>query len=457
MMNRLFTKFALALTALLPAAAFAKGPAQDANVVRLSLQDCIDYALHYSDTIKNARLAILKQEAVNNETRAAALPHINGSGQFNDFVDPQQSLVPLAFLTQKPEDVNTFTAVQFTPKYNATGSLSGSQALFDGSVLVALKARKTVLEVFHQSARLTEENLRYNIRRAYYAVVIGEQQFKTVAASLAVARDMMHDVEVTFQNGLAEKIDVTRSEVQTTNLEADSIRIASMVETGKQLLKYSIGMSIDQPVELTDTAVAEGIGDAARLLTEQLDYNRRTEIALANTVVRLNEYNLQRYKLSAYPSLNAIGNMGYTYGSNKFSDLTQSTYLFSSLIGLQLNIPIFNGLLRQNQVRETKLDVEMAKNRLHQLKLSLDFQTEQAQTALRNALLSVDKQKRNLELSNTVLDLARKKYKAGVGSNVEVNLAQTDLLQAQNNYYSALLDAVNAQADVQKALGDFAQ
>ncbi len=126
-------------------------------------------------------------------------------------------------------------------------------------------------------------------------------------------------------------------------------------------------------------------------------------------------------------------------------------------VGLQLNVPIFNGFLRKNQVREAKVDLEMGKNRLHLLKLSLDFQTAQTQTTLRNALLAAKMQERNLALANSIVDLARKKFKAGVGSNLEVNQAQTDLLLSQNNYYSALLDVVNAQADVQKSLGGFAQ
>ena len=60
-----------------------------------------------------------------------------------------------------------------------------------------------------------------------------------------------------------------------------------------------------------------------------------------------------------------------------------------------------------------------------------------------------------MQLAETVLDLAEKKYKAGVGSNIEVNQAQTELLRAQNNYFTTLLESVNAQSDLQKALGNF--
>jgi outer membrane protein TolC len=443
---------------LLPLAAIAKSPAQDGSVIRLSLQDCIDYALHNSDTIKNARLAIQKQHAANNQIKSAALPRINGSGQFNDFVNPQQSLVPGEF-TGRPEDVGKFVPLQFTPKYNANATLSGSQAIFDGTLLVALKARKTIIEAFEQASKLTEENVKYNIQRAYYAVVISEQQVRTLSASLATARDMANDVQVLYNTGFAERIDVNRTQVQLTNLETDSIRIAALVEVGRQALKYTIGMDIDQPVELIDTSLADNTATAAQLLTEQLDYAKRTEIGLANTAIRLNEYNVKRYQYAAFPTLSAFGNLNYFYGSSEFRELFKfhQNYIFYSLVGLQLNVPIFNGFARKNQVKEARIDLEMSKNRLHLLEQSLDFQTAQSQTTLRNAVLAAEKQKRNLDLANTVVDLARRKFKAGVGSNLEVNQAQTELLMAQNNYYSILLDVVNAQADVQKALGQFAQ
>lgn len=440
-----------------PLTGFAKSEPTTEQPLRLSLQDCIDYASQHSDTLRNARLSILKQQAVNNQVRALALPHINANGQYSDYLNPQKMLVPMSFFTQKPEDADKYAPVQFSPSHAASASVAGNQTLFDGSVVVALKARKAAMEAVRESANLSEENLHYTIQKAYFAVVIGEQQFRTLTASLATARDMMHDVQVLYNTGFAEKIDVSRSQVQITNLETDSIRTASLLETGKQALKYTIGMDLDQPIELTDTSFSESLSVASALLTESFDPDTRTEMRLGNTVVHLMEYNLKRYQLSALPTLSAFGNLTYNYGSNSFSDLTEfrKNYLFSTMVGLQLNVPLFNGLARSNQVREARIDLEMAKNRRDYLEQSLAFQAAQAQTTLRNALLASEKQRRNLTLATEVVELARKKFKAGVGSNLEVNQAQTDLLLAQNNYYSAMLDVVNAQADVQKALGQF--
>ena len=130
-----------------------------------------------------------------------------------------------------------------------------------------------------------------------------------------------------------------------------------------------------------------------------------------------------------------------------------SNYAFNSVVGLQLNVPIFNGFMRTNQVSEAKLNIEKSKNNIENMKQTIDFHAAQSKTALKNAILEVQSQRGNMELSADVLDLAQKKYKAGVGSNLEVNQAQTDHLQAQNNYFSALLDVINAEADLKKALG----
>lgn len=420
----------------------------------MSLQDCIDYALQNADTLKNARLSVRRQKVQNNQITAQALPRINGTGQVGYYAYQQKTLLPGLFFG---DSSGGFKPVTFTPRWSSTIGLSGSQILFDGGVFIALKARKAAMEVANQAASLTEQGLRYQIQKSYNAVVIGQVQFQNLIRSLEVARDASHDVEVLYNTGFAEKIDLNRSQVQLSNLQTDSIRIAGILETGLQALKFTIGMDIQEPIILSDTALNENLLAADALLQEQLDYSKRSEYQLATSVQKLYQYNLKRYQYAALPTLSFFANSGYNYASDKFDDLTKfrKNYLFSTLVGLQLNVPIFNGFLRRNQVAEARIDIEKGENNIHALKQALEFQTTQSQTTLQNTLLAANSQKRNMELAESVLTLARKKYKAGVGSNLEVNQAQGDLLQSQNNYYSALLDVVNAQADVQKALGDF--
>lgn len=78
---------------------------------------------------------------------------------------------------------------------------------------------------------------------------------------------------------------------------------------------------------------------------------------------------------------------------------------------------------------------------------------DKASTNIRDALVTLDAQKRNMDLAAQVYNQAKLKYDNGLGSTLEITNAETDLRTAQNNYYSALYDAVIARIDYLKAIG----
>ena len=426
----------------------ATAPAQE--VTKLTLKDCMDYALKHNDNIKNAQLDILIQQAQNNETVAAAYPHVNGRAELDDYLNPTKSFIDGEYFGY-PGKIIGFP---FSLNYAATGSVSASQVVFDGSVFVALKARNTVMEFARHNSQVTEENVRYSVYKAYNSLVIAYRQFDIVKNSLVYARSLQHDIEVTRANGFAEKIDVERTGVQVNNLATDSIRIGNLLQVSEDVLKYQLGMSMTTHIVLTDTNVEDRRKAANDLLLQEGNYERIPEYNMAMSALKLNEFNLTRYQLAALPSLNLFGAAGYNYGANKFNDIMSfSNYAFNSTVGVQLSIPIYNGSLRHYQVQEARLNIEKSQNSIEYVKQSIDFGLTTSRTTLKNAILQVQSQHRNMDLSQDVLDLARKKYQAGVGSNLEVTQAQTDQLMAQTNYFNALLDLINAEADLKKALG----
>ena len=448
-MIRSYTR--IAGIALLLTTAKISASAQEATP--LSMAACMDYALKHNYTIKNSQLDVLIQHAQNNQTLSAAYPHINGKAELDDFLNPTQTFIDgSSFNPSVPK--GTIVPISFSLPYAASASISGSQLLFDGGVFVAVKARNTLMEFAKLNGEVTEETVRYNVMKAYNSLVIAYRQYDIVKSSLSYFRSLEHDVIVTQQNGFAEKIDVERTAVQVNNLATDSMRIASLLTVSEQMLKYQIGMDINTPIVLTDTAVEERRQNTIQLLNEEEHYDKVPEYNVVATTLKLNEFNLKRYQYNAIPSLSIFGATGYNYASDKFKDVVSfSNYKFNLMAGLLLNIPIYNGSLRQNQVNEEKLNIEKSRNNMAYMKQAIDFQAATSRTTLKNAVLQVQSQRRNMALSEDVLDLARRKYKAGVGSNLEVTQAQTDLLRAQNNYFSALLDLINAEADLKKALG----
>lgn len=449
-MRQLYT--ALAAIALTATGAHAQQP------LKLSLQECIDYALKNSYTMKNAHLDVLIQQEQVRQTTAAALPHVNGKADFMYANIVQSQFIDAGTFAQTDSlrklVAGQIVPVQFSLPYAGSATITTSQVLFDGSVLVALQAKNTVVELARRSEHATAQEVRYNIFKSYNSLVIAYKQFELIKGSLTLARQMEDELIKTRAAGFAEKIDVERTAVQINNLATDSLKVSNSLTIAEQVLKYQMGLGIATPIVLTDTALEKNANSVITLMAEKENYELVPQYAVLKSALQLNEYNVKRFRLSALPSVSAFWAYGANYGSNKFEDIFKfNNYYPSSMIGVSLNAPIFNGFARQHQVNEAKLNVEKTKNNIDNLKLSIDFQAALARTTLKNSLLQVQSQRRNLELANSVIDLAQRKYKAGVGSNLEVTTAQTDLIRAQNNYFMALLDVANAEADLRKALG----
>ena len=444
-MRRIFT-----LMSFVVAASVAK--AQDVPA-KMSLQDCMDYAMKHNYTVKNAQLDILIQKAQNDQTLALAYPNVNGKAELTDFIKPQSQFIDYhSFNPSVPE--GTIAPIAFSLHYASSASLSASQILFDGSVAIAVQARNALMDFSRQNGKVTEAAVRYNVFKSYYSIIVANHQLDILKRSLAYARSIEAELVQMKESGFVEKIDVERTSVQVNNLATDSMRVANLVVLTEQVLKFQIGMDINAPISLSENNLDLHTESSMKLLSEEEAYDRVPEYALTKSAVTLNQYNLKRYKSAALPSLVAIGSYGTNYGENDFGKVFGFRhYEAFSLVGLQLNMPIFGGFKRIAQVRETQFNIEKAKNNMENLKLALDFQTTQSKTSLKNALLQLQSQKRNVALAEDVLDLAQKKYKAGVGSNQEVTTAQTEQLKAQNSYFTTLLDIINAEADLKKALG----
>ena len=433
---------------------FAATAAIAQQATPLSLQACMDYALKHNYNLKNTLIDVQIQSAQNSQTIAAAYPHVNGKAELDDYLNPQKTFIDASSFPGSTAPEGTIIGFPFAIPYSGSAGVTASQLLFDGSVFIAVKARNTLMELSRLNGAVTEETVRYNVYKAYNSLVIAYRQYDIIKQSLTYARSLEHDITVTRDNGLAEKIDVERTSVQVNNLATDSINIGNLLTTSEQMLKYQIGMDLNTRIVLTDTALEDRKQATMALLNEEENYERIPEFNVLNTSERLNEFNLKRYQMTAIPTFNVFGTAGYNYAADKFKDIMSfSNYAFYSMVGLQMNVPIYNGYLRHHQVTEAKLNIEKSKNNIEGMKQTIDFQVASSRTTLKNNMLQVQSQRRNMELANDVLELAQKKYTAGVGSNLEVTQAQSDLLRAQTNYFSALLDLINAQADLKKALG----
>jgi outer membrane protein TolC len=239
-------------------------------------------------------------------------------------------------------------------------------------------------------------------------------------------------------------------DVQLANLQTEKLKALNTINNGFLGLKLLMGMPVADTLVLTDSVtyndIRSGVLDAS-----QYNYADRKEYQQAQIGVKLGDYNIKRYELSKIPTISLSSNYNLIRQSNEFG--FGGRWNKSSLIGLNINIPIFSGFAVDARIANAKLQQQKNLNNIEALKLSIDKDVQQAVNNYTNALATLDAQKRNMDLAETVFNQTQLKFKNGIGSQTEISTAQSDLLVAQSNYILSLYDAINARIDFLKATG----
>ena len=419
-----------------------------------SLNEAIRFATEQNLNVKNSQLDAISADARIKEIKAVALPQVNVSGQFLNNLAIQTVFLPPEFF-QLPADAGP-QPVRFGVNYQGALQASVNQLLFDASYRIGLKAADAYRELAQKNIAASKITTAEQVAKAYYNVLVNQERMKLLDYNIGRLDTLLRETRALNQQGFVEKIDVSRLEVQLNNLQTEKQKVQNLVGLSYYLLKFQMGLGVNDPIVLTDRIPELSIDDLEREVTSMpatFDYGNRIEFSQLQSQLELANLDIQNTQKQYFPKLSAFFNYGYNNGRNSFGDMLTTKWFALSSIGLNLSAPIFDGFSKKYRIQQQKLTLEKARNSGDLLKNSIDLQIRQAQITLQNSLQSLRTQQRNLELAQEVLRVTRIKYKEGVGSNIEVINAESASREAQTNYYASLLDYMLTKVDLDKATG----
>jgi outer membrane protein len=440
------------ITLLICLAPIFKGLAQSqptSQTYNFTIADCIKYAFDHQSTVVNANLDVKSAEYKIKETIGIGLPQINGSATFTDYLKIPTTLLPGEFFNMP----GTFIPVKFGVNYNANVALAANQIIFSGSYLVGLKASKTYRELYTRNYARSKVDANVNVTKAYYQVLVSNEQVRLLDANIAQLKQQVDQTVAQNKQGFVEKIDVDRITVQYNNLVTTRENTLRLLALNYQLLKFQMGMPIESNLTLVDKLADITLdNNVADFTTDTTFYHNRIEYNLQETQKKLYALDIQNKRSQYLPSLSANASVASSYQNNSLGQLFNS-YFPSSYIGLSLNLPVFSGFQRLNQVKQARITYLKSQNDLIDLKNSLNLQANQATINYINGLQSLNNQKKSRELAEEVLRVSKIKYQQGVGSSIEVTQAQTALETADNQYIQGLYEALVSKVDLDRAYG----
>lgn len=434
-----------------------------------TLQEAIDYAMEHNQELMNANLEREKAARNVKEVMSDGLPQINGNIDLSynpqirttfvaDFISPavygvliEQGVLPPD--TEIPESPPV--PARFGTDYAGSASLSLTQMVFDGSYFVGLQAAKTYQELSRKDQIKTSIDVIENVSKAYYNALVNMERQELIEKNYQRLDTLLRETQILYENGFAEKIDVSRIRVQFNNIEVQRKNIVTTVEISKALLKFQMGMSPRAEIQLEDRIDDLTFRPIPPEVFDEFDYNNRIEFSQLQTNKELNMLDMKNIRMRYLPNIDLYGSLGAVAGTNESGEVFdfQNNWFEFSTVGLRLNMPIFDGFRKANQIQQRKLQAMQLENTTEMLKNSIDYEIRQSAGNYQRAVDNMNAQRENMELAREVYDVSKIKYEEGVGSSIEVTTADADYKEAQTNYYNALFDALIAKVELQKAYG----
>ena len=421
---------------------------------KMSMQQAIDYAIKNNHdnkiAINNIQSAIEKKR----ETTAIGLPQISGKVDFQHWIKQQVTLLETSAFDPNTDSSGIYSEVIFSQKQTLNPSLTLTQLIFDGSYLVGLQSAKTYLKISEQAKLKTELATREAVINAYGNALVAEQAIEILNSNKEILEKSLNETKKVFENGLIEEESVEQLQITLGTLENNIRNTQRLKEIAYQMLNITLGNSINEEIELSDTLKSLSSQHSLGLIGKSFDINSHIDYRIALNSREANELLVKFEKSKYLPSLAAYVN----YGANNFFDsytLTsgeETSWFDYSLLGVSLNVPIFSGFAKKARVTQAKIELANSDIKLQKLEQQLNLQAASAKSEYQLSIENYNSVKENLGLAERIEKKQQVKFIEGLSSSFDLSQAQNQLYTQQNNYIQSMMNVIAKKAQLETAL-----
>jgi outer membrane protein TolC len=436
--------FLLGATANPASAQGETGPSAD-----LALADAVKLALEKHPALRAAGHQAAAAAAGVNQARAGFLPRVDFSEGFTHSDNPVYAFGSL--LNQ-----GRFTSADFAvdrlnhpdPISNWRTNIGGTLPLFmGGRTVLGYQQAELGREAAERGRARIEQDVVFDVVRAYHGVLLAEEARATVEAAVRTAEANLSSAEARYESGVAVASDALAARVRLARLKEEAIAAANQVRLARASLNDAMGVPLGQAYRITghlDLSPArydrlEGLEALAR--EHRPDYRQA-----ALEEARL-EKEVQRRKGAFLPTMHLMGN--YEINNHQFSSDGQDSWS----VGVVLNLNLFSGGADHAGLVEAEANREHAAALRERLGSGIALEVREAFLALQTARERVVVARDAVLQAEESLRIVQDRYDAGLTTIVELLDSETALTATRTNLTRTLYDATVGQAKLDLSLG----
>jgi outer membrane protein len=442
-----------------------------------SLQRVISLALENNRDLRTAQLGLLTADQQVREAWGSLFPTIDASLGYQRNLAIQEAFLP-AIIFDPDAEPGELIPVRFGADNNWSAWVYVTQPLFDAGAFVGVSTAGRFQEMQREVVRGQAQQVASRVRRTYYQALLAHEEVRVTEESIGRTEETLRETEGLYRAGLASSYDVLRLEVRLANLRPNLRRAENMALAAERDLSVELGMSQVTPIRVTgrlhqvNLASAEAnegenrellrlVGfrnalDASFESLYELAQTMRSDLRQAQLNYELQDARVKHERTSRYPRLNAFFNYGIIAqqdGTPRFFGENENQRTTSAVLGVSLEIPVFQGFQRSARVEQRELEREQARVQLELLEQETANQIQTALEALEEAAERAEAQGEAVAEARRGYEIVTAQYVAGISSQLELTEGEVLLRESEFAYAQAVYDYLMAQADLDDAVG----
>jgi outer membrane protein len=412
----------LLLALLLPIPAYAADQVS-LQAQPLKLMDVYQQALAHDATLASALSTNRAAQEIIEQGKALYRPTVNFNAETNALKSS------FHYLSTSSTDRSQFENYRY--------GVDARQPIFRQQNLIQIDQATTQVSIADKQLNVAQQALMLRTTQAYFDVLMAQDRIDLIVAQKTAIAGQLAQAQANFDLGTATITDANEAQARYDLVVAQEIAALNEFEIAKHAVQAITGQLPQRLANVKLQLKANEMG-LSMATWQELALLNNLNIQIQQDTAKLADQEIARNQAGHLPTLDAVASYTNSYANGTISRFGAGNELQVGSIGLQLQIPLYEGGAVSSRVRQAQLNKQRAQDDLTAVRRQTELDTQRAYLNLSSSIAQLKALDQAVISSQSQLDATQLGYQVGVRTIV-------DVLNAQQQFFSAKRDVAQAR------------
>ena len=389
----------------------------------LRLMDVYQQALAHDASLASALSANRAAQEIIEQGKALYRPTVNFNAETNALKSS------FHYLSTSSTDRSQFENYRY--------GVDARQPIFRQQNLIQIDQATTQVSIADKQLNVAQQALMLRTTQAYFDVLMAQDRIDLIVAQKTAIAGQLAQAQANFDLGTATITDANEAQARYDLVVAQEIAALNEFEIAKHAVQAITGQLPQRLANVKLQLKANEMG-LSMATWQELALLNNLNIQIQQDTAKLADQEIARNQAGHLPTLDAVASYTNSYANGTISRFGAGNELQVGSIGLQLQIPLYEGGAVSSRVRQAQLNKQRAQDDLTAVRRQTELDTQRAYLNLSSSIAQLKALDQAVISSQSQLDATQLGYQVGVRTSV-------DVLNAQQQFFSAKRDVAQAR------------